>query len=301
MSTHVVVVNWNGGDEVLRAVEAARGSEPPAVIHVVDNGSTDGSAERLEALDPEIRLQRTGANLGFAKAANRGIRAALDAGADFVFLLNSDAVVREDTIDALVQAVQRHPEAGLFAGKIVQDGAGERLWCCGVKMGFWPNLARLRGHGRRDRGRYDREELVDALTGCGLLVARAVFERIGLLDEGYFVYVEDADFCARAAKAGLRCCYVPTSVMVHRGAGSTGGGYSEGRKYLSAHGSVRYLRDHGTPSLWLGFLVLDLALYPVVVLLGSLRGRLSGVLAKGRGLRDGLLGRPADRGVVEGR
>jgi GT2 family glycosyltransferase len=152
---------------------------------------------------------------------------------------------------------------------------------------------------QRGHGRFVEEEEVESLTGCGLFVHRSVWQAVGLLDPRWFVYVEDADFCARARKAGFHCIYVPDAVLEHSGAGSTGGGYSRGRKYLTAYGSVLYLKRHGTLSLWAGFLILDVVLWPVLLAVGVLGGRGAAVLAKGRGMVHGFLGRPVDRGCVE--
>lgn len=299
MTVHAVIVNWNGGAATLRCLgSVAALDNPPAVVHVVDNGSTDGSAEAVEAAHPAVRVHRTGRNLGFAAGANVGIRAALSEESDFVLLLNNDATLETGALARLVDAAKRRPDLGLYGPKILSDTREGRLWCCGVSLGFAPNLCRLRGHGRRDRGRFDREETVDALTGCVLLVSRRVFEAVGLLPEAYFVYVEDADFCAAARAAGFGCLYVPSARAEHRAASSTGGGYSRGRKYLTAHGSVLYLRRRGTPGLWLGFVVFDVLAFPIVLLVEAFRGRGAAALAKGRGTVHGLLGRPPDLRIL---
>jgi GT2 family glycosyltransferase len=300
LSVHVVVVNWNGRDTTLECLENLRASLPEdAVVHVVDNGSTDGSVDAVCQAHPWALVHPNTSNLGFAAGANVGIRAALEDGAEWVFLHNNDAVLEPGTVPALLGAAGRHPGAGLFGGRIYHQRSTDVLWCCGVRMGWAPNLAHLRGHQRRGAGRYLEEEEVGSLTGCGLLVHKDVWERIGVLDEAWFVYVEDADFCERARKAGFRCVYVPDAVMEHSGAGSTGGGYSPGRKYLTGYGSVLFLKRHGTFKLWSSFLVFDVLLWPALVVVSILRGRVSSALAKGRGIVHGLIGRPADRGVVE--
>lgn len=302
MSVHVVILNWNDAAATGRCLESLRrASGPLPAIHVLDNGSTDGSAAEIERRHPEARIHRNGANLGYAGGVNPGIRIALAAGAEWVFLLNNDATVAADALPRLLEAAERRPECGLYTGKIFQDRAARRLWSCGVRLGWWPNLCRLRGYGRIDRGAFDREETMPLVTGCALLVHRRVFERIGLFDESYFLYVEDADFCARAVAAGFRPLYVPGAVFEHVGSGSTGGGYSPVRKYLNAHGAVTYLRRHGTPLLWAGFVLLDVLGWPLALLLGALRGRTAGALAKGRGLLHGILGRRQDVGPLLGR
>ena len=232
MSVHAVIVNWNGREETLGCLQSLAASrDVEVVVHVIDNGSADGSVGAVRAAYPEVRIQSFDENRGFAAAANAGMRAALESGAGFVFLLNNDARVEPDTLGRLLDAARRKPEAGIYGGKIFRDRAANRLWCCGVSMGWYFNLCRLRGFDRVDDGSYDREETVASLTGCGLLITREVLERIGLFDEDFFVYVEDADLCARARMEGFSCLYVPDAVMEHAGAGSTGGGYSPARKY----------------------------------------------------------------------
>jgi GT2 family glycosyltransferase len=292
---HVVVVNWNAADETSRCLEHLRALRPgPARVHVVDNGSTDGSAERIARERPDVRLHRHAENRGFAGGANAGVRAALAEGAGAVLLLNNDARVEPASLGALVEATARHPAAGLFGPKIFRDRAAKRLWCCGVVFRFGPNLAVLRGFDEIDAGRYDREEEAPSLTGCGLLVRREVFEAIGALDEGYFAYVEDADFCARANAAGFRCVYVPTSIVEHPGGGSSGGGYAPGRKYLTAHGAARFLRRHGTLARAVAFATWDVLLWPVLFAVAAARGDALAAWAKWRGTWDGIRGRPAD-------
>lgn len=302
VSVHVVVVNWNGRDDTLACLaRLERTKTPELVVHVVDNGSSDDSVARIRAAHPAARLQAFAENRGFAAAANAGIRAALEAGAGHVFLLNNDARVEPDTLALLAEAAARRPECGLYGGKIYLDRGANVLWCCGVKLGGYFNLGRLRGHGRPDRGEYDREEEVDSLTGCGLFVRREVFERVGLLDEAFWVYVEDADFCVRAREAGFACLYVPRATMEHPGAGSTGGGYSPARKYLTAYGSALFVKKHGAryPRLGLGFFALDVLSLPLLMAKGLVDGTARSAWAKTRGILDGLRGRPPDRGVVE--
>lgn len=295
MNVHCVIVNWNGGPgnhACITSVLAA--GIPEARIHFIDNGSTDGSTESVEDRHPALALVRTGENLGFGAAANIGVRNAIAAGAEAVLFMNNDALLDAAAVRSFEKAVAHAPRAGLYGPRVFMDARRDRLWCCGMDLGRGPNLARLRGHGTKASGRYLVEEEVDALTGCGLFVLRSVFETIGLFDEAWFVYVEDADFCARARKAGFTARYVPGAILEHSGAGSTGGGYGRARKYLSAHGSVLYLRRHGTARLWLNFWLCDVLAWPFVLVLEALRGRGKAAWWKGRGILDGLLKRPAD-------
>jgi hypothetical protein len=301
-AVHAVVVNWNGAKDTLRCLASLAAVSPPlAAVHVVDNASTDGSQGRIRAAQPGVTLHENPRNEGFAAAANRGIRAALDGGAAWVLLMNNDATLEPEAVARLLAAVADAPRAGLAGGKIFRDRAAGVLWCCGVRIGWGPNIGRLRGFDQVDDGRFDRREVVDSLTGCGLLVKRAVFDRVGLLDQGYFAYVEDADFALRAREAGFECLYEPTARFEHAGGGSTGGGYSPGRKYLTAHGAARFLRRHGGLRLWANFLVFDVLLWPLLFVVALAGGRAGGAWAKLRGTIHGLTRRPPDLSILESR
>ncbi len=299
LPVHVIIVNWNAIEETVRCLQSLSQTEPPPQqIHVVDNGSEHDEAARLAESFPNVRVHALASNTGFAGGSNVGIRHALAEGAKFVFLLNNDARVDRDTIRALVDAASRHPSAGLIGPRIWRDRARDVLWACGVRMGFGPNLGQLRGFNQLGQGRYLNDERVDSLTGCGLLVRREVFEAIGVLDESYFVYVEDADFAARAREAGFDCLYVSTAHLEHPGGYSTGGGYAAGRKYLTAHGATRYLKRHGRFINYMSWITFDVVLWPFLLVLALFRGELRAAWAKGMGTLHGVLGlapRPPSR------
>lgn len=299
---HVVVVNWNSGEETCRCLAALAALAPTAGrVHVVDNGSVDDSKARIAREHPQVVLHANPENRGFAGGANVGVAAALASGARAVWLMNNDARPDADALGRLVEAARRLPECGLYGPKIFRDRAGRVLWSCGVEFRFGPNLARLRGFDEVDVGRYETEEVVASLTGCGLLVRAEVFARIGLLDESYFAYVEDADFCARAADAGFLCLYVPTSLLEHPGGGASGGGYGPGRKYLTAHGAARFLRRHGTVSRWMSFLIFDLFLWPGLFVVAAAEGRGLAAFAKLCGSLAGACGRRPNLGWLKAR
>lgn len=288
-----VIVNWNGGTLLDRCLDSVVAADVrPDLVVLVDNGSKDGAVDRAELRDDiPVRAVRNDENRGFAVACNQGMDVALDVGAEFVFLFNNDALLRADALDRLVSAADRHPAAGLFAGKILlADGA--RIWCAGVDIGFFPNLQRLRGFMEDDRGQYDSEHSVAALTGCGLLIRRSLLEKVGCFDPDYFVYVEDIDLSTRARKAGMGCVYVPDAVMLHDASSSTGGGYGAWRKYMVAYNVVVYLKKHGTAALWTAFVLIEVLAWPVLFLTAIPRGRAVAALAKARGIIGGLFGRP---------
>ena len=214
-----VVLNWNGGEDTLRCL----GALPAGALAVVaDNGSTDGSLEAVRERFPEVLVVENGANLGFSAGNNRGIEAALDAGAGWVVLVNNDAVLEPQALDALRAAAARWPGAGVLAGKLLfEDG---RVQWAGQRVALLTGYSgRPRGFGRPDGPRYEQEGPVDRAVGALMAVSREAIGRAGLLDEDLFAYVEDVDWSLRIRAAGLACVLVPSVRAVHALSASTGG------------------------------------------------------------------------------
>ena len=215
-----VVLSWNGREDTLACLDSLGDVETICV----DNGSTDGSADAVAERFPNIELIRTGVNLGFAAGNNVGIRRALERGADWVVLLNNDAVVEPGFAEALAAAAGRHPDAGVLACKVFVLDRPEVLWYAGAS--FNPLLGysgRVRGAGQRDDGSFEQELDVDWATGAAMAVSRPALERAGLLDEELFAYLEDVDWCLRIREAGLRIVFAPAARAWHRVSASTGG------------------------------------------------------------------------------
>jgi hypothetical protein len=232
MNLIAVVLSWNGREDTLACLDSLRGIETVCV----DNGSSDGSADAVAERFPEVELIRTEVNLGFAAGNNVGIRRALDRGADWVLLLNNDALAEDGLVAALERAAAARPDAGVLACKVLVAGSGT-VWYAGAS--FDPILGRSRhaGFGGTD----EPGELRDVArgTGTGMAVSRAAIERAGLLDEELFLYAEDLEWCLRIERAGFSIVYVPEARVLHRisassgGAGSPTTSYYETRNMLS--------------------------------------------------------------------
>jgi GT2 family glycosyltransferase len=220
---YVIVLNWNGWRDTAHCLASLRASTYPNLhIVVVDNGSTDGSPQLIAPLleAPWGELIQAGCNLGFTGGANLGLRLALERGTDYAFLLNNDATVAPDCIATLVQEAERRPEVGLVGPKIVWAGEQGRIWSAGMSVA-WHRAAIEAHRNVPDDGRFDGCRIVQGLSGCALLVKRAVLERAGLLDERYFAYYEDLDWCLRARQAGFRCLYVGAARVSHAGSATS--------------------------------------------------------------------------------
>jgi GT2 family glycosyltransferase len=233
-----VVLNWNGGDDTPRALASLAGVETICV----DNGSVDGSDVEVERRFPEVELIRTGANLGFAGGSNAGIRRALERGAEWVLLLNNDAVAEPGLPDALARAAAARPDAGVLACKVLFEDGGTVMYA-GASFNAWLGYSgRRTGFGRPDRFHQRRD--VGRADGAAMALSRPLLERVGLLDEDLFAYVEDVELSLRARAAGFAVVFVPDAVVRHRGSASTGGGASTTNLYYSTRNTIAVAERH---------------------------------------------------------
>jgi N-acetylglucosaminyl-diphospho-decaprenol L-rhamnosyltransferase len=228
----VVVVNFNSGQEVSRCVRSVFEAAGDAHIEVVvvDNHSTDGSARAAIVANPGTRLIENGSNHGFIAAANQGIRATT---APFVFLLNPDAELAFGTLGGLVKVAHDRPWAGVIgvltrnldgtiypsARKVptVLEAVGHAFL-----VPFDPDNRFTRAYTMADWDRRS-ERRVDWVSGSSMLLRRAALDQVGLLDEGYWMYVEDLDICTRLRAAGWEVWFSPEVEAVHIGGTTTAG------------------------------------------------------------------------------
>jgi GT2 family glycosyltransferase len=219
---HAIVLSWNGREDTKECLNALGKVTAPLQVICVDNGSSDGSVEAVRQLYAWVHLIENGRNLGFSGGCNAGIRWALDHGAEWVVLINNDAVVAPDAIDGFAEAAEVHPGAGVLAGKVYLADRPDRIWFAGQRFRAWLGYSgRHRGEGRRDAPRYSQTTPTDRATGALMAVSRATIDGVGLLDEDLFAYVEDVDWSLRARAAGFEVVFVPRARAWHRVGAST--------------------------------------------------------------------------------
>jgi GT2 family glycosyltransferase len=300
LGVFVVVVNWNGGDYNLRSIRSLLDQGlPQEAIVFVDNGSTDGSREKVLAAFPEVRLIANQENLGFGDGVNQGTRLALEEGAEFVFLSNNDIEFPPGTLRSLLRALERNPGYGVVGPRVLYQDDPDTVWAAGGALSFRQNLTTLIGHKKPDRPGLRQTVAVDFVPGCAMLIRRSVLERSGLMEGDYFAYLEDVDFCVRATASGFGIACVGAALALHSPHHSTGGGYNPRRKYMMAVNAIWFLRRHGTPIRWLRFVVYDVLTLPPLYVAGLFNGRSRAVLAKLRGTLDGARGRHVTAAVIE--
>ncbi|MCG3118928.1 MAG: hypothetical protein ALAOOOJD_01217 [bacterium] len=251
----ILLVNWNGKNDTLACLASLRKvTYHPLHILVIDNASTDGSVDAIRVQFPEVEVLANARNERFARANNQGLQMALQAGAEFVLLLNNDTEVAPDFIAQLVQAMHARQDAGMVAPKIYYHRDPQLIWFAGGKVNLWTGRVWHRGLRQFDSPeRFTLTEAVDYLTGCAILIKRACLEKIGGLDENYFMYAEDADWCWRAQRAGFVCLYQPTAKIWHKVSASAGGSF---KIYHKVRGNFlffkRYAKWYHWPTIVLG-------------------------------------------------
>ena len=209
MDLSIVIVSFNARADLERCLQALRDA-PPARSHeliVVDNASSDGSADA--ARRQGVRVIDTGANLGFARGTNIGIRASSGAN---LLLLNSDTIVPASAIDRLLDVFDLHPDVAVAGPRLV-DAGGRAELSFGRMVGPLNELRQKHATGVEAATR--QEQFPDWVSGACLLVRRSDAEAAGLLDERYFMYLEDVDFCAAIRARGRRVMFVPGVEVVH--------------------------------------------------------------------------------------
>lgn len=217
----IIIVNWNTRDILLDCLESIAAHPPsrPYDIWVVDNASNDGSVTAVRARYPHVQLIENAANRGFAAANNQAIHASHG---DYLLLLNSDTLVREGALERLALFLDAHPRVGIAGACLLNaDGTLQPSWAA------FPSLwSELLGRNMRVCRPYRTNDgstayAVDWVGGAALLIRRTTVEQIGDLDEGYFMYSEETDWCFRARQAGWDVCYLPDALIVHLGGQSS--------------------------------------------------------------------------------
>jgi len=284
-----IVLNYNGRELTLQSVASLLAMDYPACeLVVVDNGSTDGSHEAVGERFPTVRRLRTAENLGISGGLNLGLRLGLAEGFDYLMTMNNDIEVAPEMLGEMVRVAETDSRIGVVGPKCYYYyGDRNRLWSTGGVLRYRESVTGERGLGELDRGQYDRDERVDYVNGVAMLIRRRTLEAVGMWDEVYRVGVEDADFCARAKLAGFECWYAHRARLWHM-ISPTVGGYVAGRTYRTGRSTAIFVRKFAGLGGWASFLLWSLAAFPAALVREGLRGNAGAVIAKYRGLWDGL-------------
>lgn len=244
----IVIVNYNGEKDTvdcLESLEKINKKSFEIYTVIVDNNSKNPiSISEKDFKNLNLKIIFSKENLGFSGGNNLGINYALENEADYVLLLNNDTLVKVDFLQKLFEFAEGNKNAGLVVPKIYfakgyefhkdrykNAELGKVFWYAGGRMDWKNVIGHHIGVDEVDTGQYEEVKETDFASGCCVLIKKEVFEKVGLLDEKYFLYYEDSDFSESAKRAGFEIYYLPTSVIWHKNAGSTGGSGSELQDY----------------------------------------------------------------------
>ncbi len=242
----VVLISWNRREDTLACLRSLdRVDWPHLTVVVIDNGSSDGSANAISAEHPAVELVQNTRNLGFAEAANIGMRHALAMGADAVMLLNNDMVVEAGFLEPLLKAVEADPGVGAVCSQILFADLPDLVWYAGASVRI------ERGHHGRNTG-YGGPPIAgatppyrtDCACGGAMLIPREMLEIVGFLDASLFAYREDLDWSLRAREQGRHILVVPASVVRHEVSASSGGASSPTSLYYDTRNGLVVAERH---------------------------------------------------------
>lgn len=254
----VIIVSWNVRDVLERCLSSVqRQKEIHAEVFVVDNASDDESAAMVCSRFPTVRVIANTANRGFSVACNQALRVA---GGNVLLLLNPDTVLTDPlTLRTTVDYINHHPDVGVLGAKLVNtDGSVQRSVQAfpGVASqalvllklhAVFPSLPALRTYNVRDFD-YAHEADVDQVKGAFFAIPRTVFQRVGMLDERFFAWFEEVDYCKRVRDAGLRVRFTPSILVRHLGGTSFHQLSSFRQQRIFNRSLLAYFRKHGGPA-----------------------------------------------------
>ncbi len=235
---YIIILNWNGWRDTLQCLHSLEVlNYPNYKVVVVDNHSTDGSGERLRGAYPNLTVLKTEKNLGFGGGINVGIRFAIAEEADYVWLLNNDTKVDPSALSAMINVAKADPRVGAVGSVLYYFDQPERVQAWGGgQVNLWLGIV-------RHFVTPTLPERLDYITGASILIRKVVLKEVGLFDEGFFVYWEDADYCFRVRKTGWKLTVAPDAKVWHKESASLGKRNPVLDTYFSAS-AVRFLRRY---------------------------------------------------------
>jgi len=274
----IIIVSYNTRDFLRNCLQSIINCEShfKNEIIVVDNASRDGSKEMVEQVFPQVKLIANSINLGFAHANNQGIK---ESGGEYILLLNPDTEVQKGSLDAMVEFMHRNPEVSVIGAKLLNPDRTLQLSCR-----RFPTLFTLLGEGifldfTLIKSGYDEVREVDQPMGACLMARREIFEKAGLLDETYFMFFEDVDWCYRVKQAGGKIYYFPGAEVVHYGSRSIR--KFQGKMFFAWHSSrIKFFRKHykHIPLVGLWVILLSTLPYLTVIVMILFLARIIGYL-----------------------
>lgn len=283
----VVTVTFNSEPVLQEFFDSLfRQSYPRFTLYVVDNNSSDRTlAMCRERTESGIKVRANKENLGVATANNQGIREAIQDGCEEILLLNNDTVLSDDMIWELHRGLERF-HADMTTCKMYYHDAPDVLWCAGGHFQRWRGMDSVHdGPGQKDSGQFNSARRISYSPTCCLLVRRSVFDKVGMMDDQYFVYYDDSDFLLRCLRKGVALWYIPGARLWHKVSFLTSPTSDFTNRYC-ARNRIYYLRKHLSPLEARFWYLVDQIQYAMSVLL--LRSSLHRWRIRRRAAHEGL-------------
>lgn len=253
----VSLLNFNGKKNTLACLDSLRDIKKDnfkLTIVAIDNASEEKFDLRSGNIgDIPLVIIKNEKNLGFSGGHNVGIKYCLENGADYVLTLNNDTYVDKNFLEELLKVSENDKKIGILAPKIyfapgfefhkeryLKKELGKVFWYAGGVMDWNNVIGHHRGVDNIDKGQFDKTEETELATGCCILIKKEVFEKVGMFDDKYFLYYEDADLSIRAKRKGFKIAYVPKSMIWHKNASSAGGSGSVLQDYYIARNRLLF-------------------------------------------------------------
>jgi GT2 family glycosyltransferase len=255
---YAVVLAWNQMKETFECVESLlRSRYLDLKIIVLDNGSTDGTAEAVTNKFPSVEVIRTEVNIGMERGYNMGIEYALKNGTSYVLAMNNDTVVDPGMVTNLVRGIQNHPQAGMVSPKIYHYyGDRTRLWCAGARWAAFPPRIKLIGSNAMDGAMFQKDFKLPYATSCCILMSRDAIQKAGLFDPNYYFYYDDWDLSARFWATGYEIWFIADAQMWHKVSMSTQKAEKPDRWwYIMGRSSVRFYLQYKRAWMLVGYTV----------------------------------------------
>lgn len=256
-SLAIVIINWNSFEltkDTLLSLQKTHYQNYDCIV--VDNGSSDDSANQLQAHFSNIILLRSDTNKGFTGGNNRGMQFAIDNGYEFIMMLNNDVEVDAHFLEPLIQKLNSNEKIGAVQPLIYFHHDKNLIWNAGASYNTLLGICSTPNYNQRDEAHAQMQvqKNIDWITGCAFMIRASVLKQIGLLKEGFFIYYEDVDLSFRIKEAGYRLAYEPSSVIYHI-AGMSHKTKVKGKEgfvrakvhFLNARNRIWFLKQH-TPA-----------------------------------------------------
>lgn len=245
-----VILNTNRREDTLECLASLQGSTYENHLQMVlDNRSTDGSVEAIRSRFPAAQIIQLADNLGYAGNNNVGIRRALAQDADWVFVLNEDTVLAPDCLTKLVEVGESDPQIGIVGPMVYHYDEPDIIQSAGGRLGRgWESLHLAVDE--PDQGQFVQPHPVDWVSGCGIMVRGAVIQQVGAIDERYFYYWEETEWCLRAGRAGWRIMHVPQAKLWHKGVQRDHRPQPSVTYYATRNQLLTLAKHHAPPIAW---------------------------------------------------